>query len=85
MRPADIASIMVLCGLAAQCAGLCVMFGGVSWSLVVVGTELAALGLVGVWSTVGWVLLWFHGARKPRCDVYPVLLDRQICVGDQHR
>jgi hypothetical protein len=47
MRPAAQASLMFFVGLLAQGVGLYLM-GGLGIALPVVGTELAALGLVGV-------------------------------------
>lgn len=53
MRPATIASIMVLGGIAAQGIGLYGLAGGHWIALAVVGTEMAALGLVGVLRNAG--------------------------------
>ena len=44
---ADIASMMVLGGMAAQGYGV-YFFHGPAWSMIIVGTEIALMGLVGV-------------------------------------
>lgn len=47
MRPATQASLLFFLGLLAQGAGLYVL-GGLGYALPVVGTELAAVGILGV-------------------------------------
>ena len=48
MRWADVASLLVVVGLGAQGLGLHMAMG--PWALIIVGTEVAVMGLVGVWN-----------------------------------
>ena len=48
VRPADIASLMVLWGLGAQGFGLYTVADSTGWALLIVGTEIGLMGLVGV-------------------------------------